>query len=187
MPCPRARYTRALFVFFLVLIGAGPIQAENAPGVTPTEIKFGQTIALSGPASAYSVVGRAEAAYFRMINEQGGVHGRKLNFLDVDDAYSPPKTVEQTRRLVEQEGVAFVFNGVGTAAQLAVRAYLNENKVPQLFSGFGIVDAEHYPWTLPFLQLYASGRRSTPATRCRPSRSRRSRSSTRTTISGGPT
>lgn len=156
MPCSRACHTRALFVFFLVLLGAGPIQAENAPGVTPTEIKFGQTIALSGPASAYSVVGRAEAAYFRMINELGGVHGRKLNFLDVDDAYSPPKTVEQTRRLVEQEDVAFVFNGVGTAAQLAVRAYLNENRVPQLFSGFGIVDPEHYPWTLPFLQLYAS-------------------------------
>ena len=131
-------------------------RAENAPGVTATEIKFGQTIPLSGPASAYSVVGRAEAAYFRMINEQGGVNGRKLNFLDVDDAYSPPKTVEQTRRLVEQEGVAFLFNGVGTAAQIAVRPYLNENKVPQLFSAFGIVDPEHYPWTLPFFQLYAS-------------------------------
>jgi branched-chain amino acid transport system substrate-binding protein len=130
--------------------------AENAPGVTDTEIKFGQTIPLSGPASAYSVVGRAEAAYFRMINEQGGVNGRKLNFLDVDDAYSPPKTVEQTRRLVEQEGVAFLFNGIGTASQLAVRPYLNEKRVPQLFSGFGIVDAEHYPWTLPFLQIYAT-------------------------------
>jgi branched-chain amino acid transport system substrate-binding protein len=129
---------------------AWPAHADNATGVTATEIKFGQTIALSGPASAYSVVGRAEAAYFRMINEQGGVNGRKLNFLDVDDAYSPPKTLEQTRRLVEQEGVAFLFNGIGTAAQLAVRPYLNENKVPQLFSGFGIVDPEHYPWTLPF-------------------------------------
>jgi branched-chain amino acid transport system substrate-binding protein len=131
-------------------------RAENAPGVTDAEIKFGQTIPLSGPASAYSVVGRAEAAYFRMINEQGGVNGRKLNFLDVDDAYSPPKTVEQTRRLVEQEGVAFLFNSVGTAAQLAVRPYLNEKKVPQLFSAFGIVDPEHYPWTLPFFQIYAT-------------------------------
>jgi ABC-type branched-subunit amino acid transport system substrate-binding protein len=91
-----------------------------------------------------------------MINEQGGVNGRKLNFLDVDDAYSPPKTLEQTRRLVEQEGVAFLFNGIGTAAQIAVRPYLNENKVPQLFSGFGIVDPEHYPWTLPFFQIYAT-------------------------------
>jgi ABC-type branched-subunit amino acid transport system substrate-binding protein len=139
-----------------VAIGPRSARAENAPGVTDTEIKFGQTIALSGPASAYSIVGRAEAAYFQMINEQGGVNGRKLNFLDVDDAYSPPKTLEQTRRLVEQEGVAFLFNGIGTAAQIAVRPYLNENKVPQLFSGFGIVDPEHYPWTLPFFQIYAT-------------------------------
>jgi len=138
-------------------VSAGwPAHAANAPGVTDTEIKFGQTIALSGPASAYSVVGRAEAAYFRMINEQDGVNGRKLNFLDVDDSYSPPKTIEQTRRLVEQEGVAFLFNGVGTTAQLAVRPYLNDNKVPQLFSAFGIVDPEHYPWTLPYFQIYAT-------------------------------
>jgi len=147
---------RALLVFILAAIDAGSVRADNAPGVTATEIKFGQTIAFSGPASAYSVIGRAEAAYFRMINEQGGVNGRMLNFLDVDDAYSPPKTIEQTRRLVEQEGVAFVFNGVGTAAQLAVRPYLNENKVPQLFSAFGIVDPQHYSWTLPFFQIYAT-------------------------------
>jgi ABC-type branched-subunit amino acid transport system substrate-binding protein len=145
-----------LFGLFLALAGVGPIRAENAPGVTATEIKFGQTIPMSGPASAYGVIGRAAGAYFRMINERGGVRGRRLNFLDVDDAYSPPKTVEQTRRLVEQVGVAFVFNGLGTASQLAVRDYLNENKVPQLFSAFGIVDSEHYAWTLPFFQLYAS-------------------------------
>jgi branched-chain amino acid transport system substrate-binding protein len=153
---PRLWVARALFVLILAAINAGSVRADDAPGVTPTEIKFGQTIALSGPASAYSIIGRAEAAYFQMINEQGGVNGRKLNFLDVDDAYSPPKTIEQTRRLVEHEGVAFVFNGVGTAAQLAVRPYLNENKVPQLFSAFGIVDPEHYPWTLPYFQLYAT-------------------------------
>jgi branched-chain amino acid transport system substrate-binding protein len=153
---PRLLVARALFVLILAAINAGSVRADNAPGVTATEIKFGQTIALSGPASAYSIIGRAEAAYFRMINEQGGVKGRKLNFLDVDDAYSPPKTIEQTRRLVEQEGVAFLFNGVGTTAQLAVRPYLNENKVPQLFSAFGIVDPEHYSWTLPFLEIYAT-------------------------------
>jgi ABC-type branched-subunit amino acid transport system substrate-binding protein len=153
---PRQWAARALLAFALAATAAGAARAQNAPGVTTTEIKFGQTIALSGPASAYSVVGRAEAAYFRMINEQGGVNGRKLDFLDVDDAYSPPKTIEQTRRLVEQEGVAFVFNGLGTAAQIAVRPYLNENKVPQLFSAFGIVDADHYPWTLPFFQIYAT-------------------------------
>jgi branched-chain amino acid transport system substrate-binding protein len=153
---PRAWVARALFILILAAIKTGSVRADNAPGVTATEIKFGQTIALSGPASAYSIVGRAEVAYFRMINEQGGVNGRKLNFLDVDDTYSPPKTIEQTRRLVEQEGVAFLFNSIGTAAQLAVRPYLNENRVPQLFSGFGIVDPEHYPWTLPFFQIYAT-------------------------------
>src|ERR1700748_2947120 len=88
---------------------AWPAHAENAPGVTDTEIKIGQTMPYSGPASAYGVAGRAEAAYFRMINEKGGVNGRKINFISVDDGYNPIKTVEQTRRLVEQEGVAFIF------------------------------------------------------------------------------
>jgi len=156
MMSARASFARALIACTLAATGAGSVRADNAPGVTATEIKFGQTIALSGPASAYSVVGRAAVAYFQMINEQGGVNGRKINLLETDDSYSPPKTVEQTRRLVEQEGVAFVFNGIGTAAQLAVRPYLNDNKVPQLFSGFGIVDPEHYPWTVPFFQIYAT-------------------------------
>ena len=151
-PAPIGCGRRSIFP----LKASGPRGRRTLPASPTREIKFGQTIPLSGPASAYSVVGRAEASYFRMINEQGGVNGRKLNFLDVDDAYSPPKTIEQTRRLVEHEGVAFVFNGVGTAAQLAVRPYLNENKVPQLFSAFGIVDSEHYPWTLPFFQIYAT-------------------------------
>ena len=91
---PRLWVARALFVLILAAINAGSVRADDAPGVTPTEIKFGQTIALSGPASAYSIIGRAEAAYFQMINEQGGVNGRKLNFLDVDDAYSPPKNYQ---------------------------------------------------------------------------------------------
>ena len=90
-------------------------RAENAPGVTDTEIKIGQTIPYSGPASAYGVIGRTEAAYFQMINDQGGVSGRKINFVSLDDAYSPPKTVEQMRRLVEQEHVAFLANTLGTA------------------------------------------------------------------------
>jgi ABC-type branched-subunit amino acid transport system substrate-binding protein len=89
-----------------------------------------------------------------MINERGGVNGRKLNFLSADDAYSPPRTLEQTRRLVEQEQVAFVFNGVGTAASIAVRPYFNENKVPQLFSAFGVFDSKNFPWTVPYFQPY---------------------------------
>ena len=106
--------------------------AANAPGVTDTEIKIGQTMPYSGPASAYGVIGRTEAAYFKMINEQGGVNGRKINFISLDDGYSPPKTVEQIRRLVEQEQVALIFNSLGTAPNSAIRDYLNENKVPQL-------------------------------------------------------
>ena len=110
-----------------LMTSAWPARAENAPGVTGTEIKIGQTMPYSGPASAYGVIGRAEAAYFKMINEQGGVNVRKINLISVDDGYSPPKTVEQTRRLVEQEGVAFVFGSLGDPTNLAVRQYLNDN------------------------------------------------------------
>ncbi len=131
--------------------------AANAPGVTDTEIKIGQTMPYSGPASAYGVIGRTEAAYFKMINEQGGVNGRKINFISLDDGYSPPKTVEQIRRLVEQEQVALIFNSLGTAPNSAIRDYLNENKVPQLFvatgaSKFG--DPEHFPWTIGYNPSY---------------------------------
>ncbi len=137
--------------------GAWPACAANAPGVTDAEIKIGQTMPYSGPASAQGVVGRTEAAYFKMVNEMGGVNGRKLNLISVDDGYSPPKTVEQTRRLVEQEQVAFIFGSVGTPTNLAVRSYLNDNKVPQLFivtgaSAFG--DPQHYPWTIGVFPTY---------------------------------
>jgi len=131
--------------------------AANAPGVTDTEIKIGQTMPYSGPASAYGAIGRAEAAYFKMLNEQGGVNGRKINFISLDDGYSPPKTVEQIRRLVEQEQVALIFNSLGTPSNSAIRDYLNENKVPQLFvatgaSKFG--DPEHFPWTMGWQPTY---------------------------------
>ena len=101
---------------------AWPARAENAPGITDTEIKIGQTMPYSGPASAYGVIGKTEAAYFKMINDQGGVNGRKINLISLDDAYSPPKTVEQIRRLVEQEQVAFLFNTLGTGPNVAVNA-----------------------------------------------------------------
>jgi branched-chain amino acid transport system substrate-binding protein len=126
-------------------------RAENAPGVTDTEIKIGQTMPYSGPASSYGVVGRAEAAYFRMINGQGGINGRKTILISIDDGFSPPQTVEQTRRLVEQEGVAFIFGSLGDPTNLAVRQYLNDNKIPQLFvaaEADAVVDPEHYPWTI---------------------------------------
>src|SRR6202020_720210 len=94
--------------------GIGPAWAANAPGVTDTEIKIGQTMPYSGPLSAYGVIGRAETAYFKMINEQGGVNGRKINLISVDDGYSPPKSIEVVRRLIEDEQVAILFQTIGT-------------------------------------------------------------------------
>jgi branched-chain amino acid transport system substrate-binding protein len=138
-------------------IGIDATQAANAPGITDTEISFGQTMAYSGPASAYGVQGRVEAAYFKMINDQGGVNGRKLNLISVDDGYSPPRTVEQTRRLVEQEEVAFIFGSLGTPTSAAIQSYLNEAKVPQLFIATGasrFADPKGSPWTIPFYASY---------------------------------
>ena len=137
--------------------GFGAARAENAPGVTDTEIKIGQTMPYSGPVSAYGVIGRTEAAYFKMINEQGGVNGRKINLISLDDAYSPPKTVEQVRRLVEEERVAFLFNTLGTPPNTAIRQYLNDNKIPQLFVATGAAkwnDPKHFPWTMGFQPNY---------------------------------
>jgi branched-chain amino acid transport system substrate-binding protein len=136
---------------------AGSARADNAPGVTDAEIKIGQTMPYSGPASAYGVIGRTEAAYFKMINEQGGVNGRKINLISLDDGYSPPKTVEQVRRLVEEEQVAFLFNTLGTPPNAAIRQYLNDNKVPQLFVSTGasmFSDPKHFPWTMGFNPNY---------------------------------
>ena len=136
---------------------AGAARADNAPGVTDTEIKIGQTMPYSGPASAYGVIGRAETAYFKMINEQGGVNGRKLNLISLDDGYSPPKTVEQVRRLVEEEKVAFLFNTLGTPPNLAIRPYCNENKVPQLFVATGAAtfsDPKQFHWTMGWQPNY---------------------------------
>ncbi len=137
--------------------GAWPARAANAPGVTDKEIKIGQTMPYSGPASAYGVIGKTEAAYFKMINDQGGVNGRMINLISLDDAYSPPKTVEQIRRLVEQEGVAFTFNTLGTAPNAAIRQYMNDNKVPQLFVSTGasmFADPKNFPWTIGFNPNY---------------------------------
>jgi branched-chain amino acid transport system substrate-binding protein len=127
--------------------------AANAPGVTDAEIKIGQTFPYSGPASGYVSIARAEAAYFKMINEKGGVNGRKLNLISLDDGYSAPKTVEQTRRLIEEEGVAFTFQSFGGFTNLAVRPYLNEHKAPQLFVAAGadqLDDPQNFPWTIGF-------------------------------------
>jgi branched-chain amino acid transport system substrate-binding protein len=143
----------------LLAFGAWGARAANAPDITDTEIKIGQTMPYSGPASAYGVIGRTEAAYFKMINDMGGINGRKVNLISLDDGYSPPKTVEQTRRLVEQEQVAFIFGSVGTPTNAAIRSYLNDNKVPHLFVGSGasmFADPRRYPWTIGFNPSYRS-------------------------------
>jgi branched-chain amino acid transport system substrate-binding protein len=132
-------------------------QKKYAPGVTDTEIKIGQTMPYSGPASSYGTIGRAEAAYFAMINEKGGVNGRKINLISLDDGYSPPRTVEQVRKLVEQEGVAFTFNTLGTPTNTAIHKYMNARKVPQLFVATGATkwgDPEHFPWTMGWQPTY---------------------------------
>ncbi|HEX2887209.1 ABC transporter substrate-binding protein [Vineibacter terrae] len=142
----------AAAVLGLTAMAAGPASGkEYGPGVSDTEIKIGQTAPLSGPGSAFSVFPKAASAYFRMLNEQGGVNGRKINLIIADDGYSPPKTVDQTRRLVEDENVFAVFMAVGTANSIAVRKYMNLRKVPQLFvtsgaSAFG--NYKEYPWSI---------------------------------------
>ncbi|WP_082818000.1 ABC transporter substrate-binding protein [Variovorax boronicumulans] len=145
-----------------LLIG-GPLtgwaQKRYGPGVTDTEIKIGNTSPYSGPGSAYGAIAKMHAAYFRMINEKGGVNGRRINYLSYDDALSPPKTVEQTRKLVEQDQVLAVFNSVGTAANLAVQKYLNNKKVPQLMIGAGstrLIDPKTFPWTIGWQPTYHS-------------------------------
>ena len=140
-------------------LGLAPAHAEKkyGPGVTDTSIRIGQTMPYSGPASAYGVIGKAEAAYFAMINEQGGVNGRKIDFLSLDDGYSPPKTVEQTRKLVEQEEVLLIFQSLGTPTNSAIQKYLNAKKVPHLFLATGASkwgDPKGFPWTMGFNPSY---------------------------------
>jgi len=133
------------------------VRAENAPGVSATEIKMGQTMPYSGPLSAYAVIGKAELAYFQMINDAGGVNGRKLSLESRDDAFNPAKTVEQTRKLVEEDGVAFIFGALGTPTNAATRGYLNDHQIPQLFLATGadqFGDPAHFPWTMHFNPSY---------------------------------
>lgn len=157
MPTNRIQGIALLFAAAL-LCGAGGMSAvaqkQYAPGITDTEITIGQTAPYSGPASAYSTIAKAEAAYYRMINDAGGINGRKIRLISLDDGYSPPKTFEQTRRLVEQDGVALIVGSLGTATNTAIQKYLNDRKIPQLFiSTFAskFNDPRHFPWTMPSL------------------------------------
>lgn len=129
---------RIFFIcLFLSAVMATSADAENAPGVTDSEIKIGQTMPYSGPASRFSALGRAAIAYLKKINDQGGVNGRKINLISVDDGYLPWRTGNETRRLIEIERVAFIFGSIGTPTQLLVAKYLNERKIPQLFIDSG--------------------------------------------------
>ena len=133
-------------------LGTARAQKKYGPGVTDTEIKIGQSLPYSGPASAYGQIGRAEAAYFKWLNaEKGGINGRKINLISLDDGYNPAKVVENIRRLVEQEEVSFIFNMLGTPLNKAVRPYLNQRKIPHLFNAAGseqFADPKNFPWSM---------------------------------------
>ncbi|MBR0756131.1 ABC transporter substrate-binding protein [Bradyrhizobium jicamae] len=134
-------------------------QKKYDTGATDTEIKVGNIMPYSGPASAYGVIGKTEEAYFKMINDQGGINGRKVNFVSYDDAYSPPKAVEQVRKLVESDEVLFVFNPLGTPSNTAIQKYLNAKKIPQLFVATGATkwnDPKNFPWTMGWQPSYQS-------------------------------
>ncbi|HUL65545.1 MAG TPA: ABC transporter substrate-binding protein [Burkholderiaceae bacterium] len=140
----------------LAALVAAPALAQT-PGVTPTEIKIGNLNPYSGPASAYGTIGKSIGAYFKMINDQGGVNGRKINYISYDDSYSPPKTVEMARKLVEQDQVALIFQSLGTPSNSAIHKYMNQMKVPQLFVATGASkwnDPKNFPWTMGWQPNY---------------------------------
>ena len=154
------------WLFAAALLGGAALAASPAaaqkkydPGASDTEIKIGNTTPYSGPASAYGVIGKTETAYFNKVNAEGGINGRKINFISYDDGYSPPKTVEQARKLVESDEVLLVFNPLGTPSNTAIQKYMNAKKVPQLFVATGATkwnDPKNYPWTIGWQPNYQS-------------------------------
>jgi branched-chain amino acid transport system substrate-binding protein len=149
----------AALAVLAVTSSAALAQKKYDIGATDTEIKIGNIMPYSGPASAYGVIGKTEEAYFRKINAEGGINGRKINFISYDDAYSPPKTVEQARKLVESDEVLFIFNSLGTPPNSAIQKYMNMKKVPQLFVATGATkwnDPREFPWTMGWQPNYQS-------------------------------
>jgi branched-chain amino acid transport system substrate-binding protein len=139
------------------LASSAQAQKKYDPGATDTEIKIGNIMPYSGPASAYATIGKTEAAYFTKLNSEGGINGRKINFVSYDDAYSPPKAVEQARKLVESDEVLLVFNPLGTPSNTAIQKYMNAKKVPQLFVSTGAAkwnDPKNFPWTMGWQPNY---------------------------------
>jgi branched-chain amino acid transport system substrate-binding protein len=148
--------TFPLAVALTLALASGAIGAD-APGVTATEIKIGNTNPYSGPASAYGTIGKVIGAYFKKVNDEGGINGRKINYITYDDSYSPPKAVEMVRKLVEQDEVALLFQTLGTPTNSAVHKYMNQKKVPHLFVATGATkwnDPQHFPWTMGFQPNY---------------------------------
>ena len=130
---------------------AAAAQKKYGPGATDSQIKIGNIMPYSGPLSAYALIGRTQAAFFRKVNAEGGINGRKINFISYDDAFSPPKSVEQARKLVESDEVLLIFESLGTPTNNAIRQYMNLKKVPQLFVATGATqfgDRKHFPWTM---------------------------------------
>src|SRR5688500_3232886 len=155
-------FKRALIVSVAVgFVLAAPAAAQKKydVGATDTEIKIGNIMPYSGPASAYGVIGKTEEAYFNKVNAEGGINGRKIKFISYDDGYSPPKAVEQARKLVESDEVLVLFNPLGTASNSAIQKYLNAKKVPQLFVATGATkwnDPKDFPWTMGWQPSYQS-------------------------------
>jgi branched-chain amino acid transport system substrate-binding protein len=146
-------------IAFAAMSGSALAQKKYDTGASDTEIKIGNIMPYSGPASAYGVIGKTEEAYFKMINDNGGIKGRKINFISYDDGYSPPKAVEQVRKLVESDEVLLVFNPLGTPSNTAIQKYLNSKKVPQLFVATGATkwnDPKDFPWTMGWQPSYQS-------------------------------
>jgi branched-chain amino acid transport system substrate-binding protein len=161
MPAIHLRLGAVSVALALLLLTGGQALAQKKydTGATDTEIKIGNIMPYSGPASAYGIIGRTEAAYFKKINDAGGINGRKINFISYDDAYSPPKTVEQARKLVESDEVLFIFNSLGTPPNSAIQKYMNSKKVPQLFVATGATkwnDPQNFPWTMGWQPNYQS-------------------------------
>jgi branched-chain amino acid transport system substrate-binding protein len=161
MPNAHVR-TGALSAAFLILAASTTAvlaQKKYDPGASDTEIKIGNIMPYSGPASSYGVIGKTEAAYFNKINAEGGINGRKVNFISYDDGYSPPKTVEQARKLVESDEVLLIFNSLGTPPNSAIQKYMSSQKVPQLFVATGATkwnDPKDFPWTMGWQPSYQS-------------------------------
>lgn len=150
-------YNHWMLGLLSLLVGVAHANAGDLHGVTATEIKIGQSMPYSGPGSHYSTIARANEAYFKMINDAGGINGRKIKLISLDDAYSPPKTFEQTRKLVEQDDVLLIFDTLGTATNAAIQKYLNTKKVPHLFPTTGatrFADPKNFPWTMGWQPNY---------------------------------